>query len=203
MTQEFKLQPVDILVNVNRGTDPWSVAKRWAVGPYSHAFVFLGKMGLLADYRHGRIMRFPMLFESNGRGAVIQSLSNRYGQEVDVMRLRSEYYRRRVGSILREAINLASDSQAYYDYSVIIWHIIPRILFEKLHLPIPLKYQRDEKMICSEAVLEVFLRARIPIVLPHVVPLPGDFVDSLILEEVWHGKLSPDWVATRLHYQAR
>ena len=194
MTNEFKLQPIDILVNTNHGDDPWSVIKRWGVGPYSHVFLYLGEVGIFTDKRMGRIMRFPMLFESNGRGAVIQSLSTRYGQEVVVMRLRSVYYRRRTPSVLREAIALASDPQAYYDYLCIVRFVLPRIFCEKLHLPIPLSWQRDAKQICSEAVLEIFLRARIPILLPYIVPLPGDFVDSLILEEVHCGKLSPEWV---------
>ena len=34
----FKLQPVDILVNVNDRNDPFSTIKRWAVGPYEHVF---------------------------------------------------------------------------------------------------------------------------------------------------------------------
>lgn len=194
---EFKLQPGDILVNVDRGKNPISVIKRWAVGPYSHVFMYLGKVGIVVTLRQPRILRFPMLFESNGRGVVIQALSNRYGQEVVVMRLKSEFDRRRIPRVLEEAIKLASDERSYYDYSVIVWHIIPRLIFEKLGLTPPLKYQRDERMVCSEAVFEAFHRAKlIDILLPYCTPpLPGDFVtDSLLLEEAWGGTLSEEVV---------
>lgn len=191
---EFKLQPVDILVNVNRKNDPWSRIRRWAVGPHSHAFLYMGKLRIVVHRRQGKILRFPMLFESSGRGVGIQNLSNRYGQEVVVMRLKAEYWKK-IPRILTEAIKLASDPHAYYDYTVITLHIIPKVILEKLHLPIPLRYQRDERMICSEAALEVFLRARVPVLPKNVVPLPGDFVTSTLLEEVWVGKLCEEVVS--------
>lgn len=134
-----------------------------------------------------------MLFESNGRGAILQNLSNRYGQEVVVLRLKPEY-QKKIPRVLTEAVKLASDPQAHYDYSIIALHIIPKVILEKLHLPIPLKYQRDEKMICSEAVLEVFLRAKVPVLPKDVVPLPGSFVESDLLAEVGQGILSEDWL---------
>ena len=78
--RHFRLEPVDILVNVNERSDPYSIVKRGALGnPYEHIFMYLGKVGILVNRRQQRILRFPMLFESNGRGVVIQSLSNRYG----------------------------------------------------------------------------------------------------------------------------
>jgi hypothetical protein len=109
----FKLEPVDILVNVNDRQGPLSTIERWAVGPYSHVFMYMGQIEILVG---NVILRHPMLFESNGRGVVIQSLSNRYGQKVVVMRLKSEFDRRRIPLVLEEAIKLASDPQAYYDY---------------------------------------------------------------------------------------
>ena len=185
----FKLEPVDILVNVNDRNDPYSVAKRWCVGPYDHVFLYLGQMAILTD---SVVLRHPMLFESNGRGVVLQSLSNRFTQKVVVMRLKSEYDRRRIPCILEEAIKLASDEKAYYDYYCLPLHIIPRILHEKFGMPIPVKYHRDERQVCSEAVNEVFIRGRLVDILPAgIVPLPGDFVsDSPLLEEVWRGSLS-------------
>ena len=137
-----------------------------------------------------------MLFESNGRGVVIQSLSNRYGQEVIVMRLKSEFDKRRIPRVLEEAIKLASDPQSYYDYLCIVRYIIPRLICEKLRLPVPLAWQRDPWHVCSEAVFEVFYRAKLVDILPkNVVPLPGDFTDSLLLEEVWRGSLSEELVS--------
>ncbi len=189
----FKLNSADILVNVNRRNDPFSRVNRWAAGPFEHVFMYLGKVRIITSSQQEKLLRFPMLFESNGRGVVIQALSNRYGQPVIVMRLKSEY-QGKIPRVLKEAVKLASDPQAHYDYTIIALHIIPKVILEKLHLPIPLKYQRDERMICSEAVLEVFLRARVPVLPRNIVPLPGDFVDSLLLEEVWAGILSEEVV---------
>jgi len=194
----FQLQPGDVLVNVNDRGDPLSVAKRWALSsPYEHVFMYLGKVGIFVNRRQRRILRFPMLFESAGRGGVLQSLSNRFGQQVVVMRLKSEHDRKRIPYVLDEAIKLASDPQAYYDYLCIVKFILPRLICEKLGLPVPLKYHRDPWHVCSEAVFEVFYRAKlVDILLPFCVPpLPGDFVtDSLLLEQVWAGILSEELV---------
>ncbi|MBA7681736.1 hypothetical protein ES703_90076 [subsurface metagenome] len=195
MTEEFKLRPGDILVNVNDRNDPFSVIKRWAVGPYEHVFMYMGKVGILVSRRQPKILRFPFLFESNGRGVVLQSLSNRYGQKVVILRLISEHDRRRIPRVLEEAIKLASEPQAYYDYLCVVRYILPRLICEKLGLPMPLKYHRDPWHVCSEAQFEVFYRAKVVDILPPycVPPLPGDFVtDSLLLEKVWAGSLSEE-----------
>jgi len=187
---KFHLEPADILVNLIVGDDPYSVVKRWALGaPYSHVFMYLGKVGILVNRYQRRILRFPMLFESNGRGAVVQALSNRYGQEVVVMRLISEHDRRRIGRVLEEAVKLASDERSYYDYYVIATHIIPQLILEKLHLPIPLRYQRNSAVVCSEACAEAEWRAGLNVLPKDVVPLPGDFVNSPLLCKVWSGVL--------------
>lgn len=194
----FKLEPIDILVNINDRTDPISAIKRWAVGPYSHVFMYMGRLSI---ERSGNVSSYgktvPMLFESNGRGVVLQSLSNRYGQEVVVMRLKSEHDRKRLPYVQDEAIELASNPQSYYDYLCIIRFVLPRIIFGKLGLPMPLSWHRDERQICSEACFEVFYRAKlVDILRPYCTPpLPGDFVtDSVLLEEAQRGILSSEWV---------
>lgn len=192
---DFKLQPCDFLVNGNDGKDLLSVIKRWAIGRYSHVFLYMGELRLVVHRRQGKYLRFPFLFESNGRGAVLQSLTNRYGQEVVVMRLKAEY-RKKIPRVLTEGIKLASDPQAYYDYFCVIRFILPRIICEKLHLPIPLSWHRDPKQICSEFVYEVCYRGGLKKILPTgIVPLPGDFItDSPLLEMAGEGKLSADWL---------
>lgn len=155
--EEFKLEPGDVLVNVNDRSDPYSVIKRWVVGSYDHVFMYMGKVGILVSRRQPRILRFPLLFESNGRGVVLQSLSNRYGQKVVVLRLIAEHDRWRIPKVLEEAIKLASNPQSYYDYLCIASLVFPRLICEKLGLPMPLKYHRNPWHICSEAVFEVFI----------------------------------------------
>ncbi|MBA7698430.1 hypothetical protein ES703_107107 [subsurface metagenome] len=193
---EFKLQPCDILVNVNRKKDILSVIKRWAVGPYSHVSLYLGQMGFFFNRRQGRIMRFPMIFESNGRGCYLRLLSERYGEKVVVMRLNFAYNRRRIPYVITEALQLASDESARYDYWCITRYIIPRIICEKLHLPMPLSWHRDPKQVCSEAVYEACYRGGLAKILSQgVVPLPGDFVvDNYLLECVGCVILSPELV---------
>jgi len=184
---EFKLCPGDILVNVNRRQDPFSVVKRWAMNsPYDHIFMYLGKVQIFATLCQ-REIRIPLLFESFGRGCSLRSLSERYGQEVVILRLKSEHDRERIPYVLWEAIRLASDERARYDYWCIASFIIPRILAQKLHLPLPLKYDRDPFMVCSEAVMEVFLRGRVEILPPDIVPLPEDFLTAPLLDRVYEG----------------
>jgi len=189
----FKLQAADILVNVNNRNDPFSIIKRWVMGsPYDHVFMYMGKLGILVNRRQRRILNFPMLFESNGRGVVIQSLSNRYSQKVVVMRLKPSANGNMVPRVLEEAVKLASDPQSYYDYFCIVRFVLHRLIYNKLRLPIPLSWHRDTMQICSEAVFEVFFRAGLLLLFADsIVPLPGDFVtDSFLLDEVWRGKLS-------------
>jgi len=191
----FKLEAVDVCVNINNRQDPLSSFKRWAMGsPYEHVFVNLGPMTLLLATT---LYVVPMLFESDGNGVIIEPLARRYRQMVVVMRLKSEYDRRRRWQVIEEAIKLAQDPQAQYDYRCISQYVLPRLLCQKLGLPIPLKYHRDRMMICSEAAFEVFYRAKVVDILRAncVPPMPGDFVtDSPLLEEVHRGILTEDWV---------
>jgi len=189
----FKLKAGDFLVNVNRGKNPWAVLRRWASGPYSHVFMYLGELGLKNKWSRYNLVPLDMLFESNGRGVVLQSLANRYGQEVVVMRPEAEDAK--VKKILYQAIKLASEQKAYYDYLCIFSHVLPRLLLEKLGLPVPLSWQRDSRQICSEACLEVCLRADFPLLPADTVPLPGDFgTDSNLLKQVQSGVLCPEWL---------
>ena len=192
----FKLCAGDILVNFSTAGDPWPVIRRWAIGPYFHCFMYMGVLRFGATRYRACAGRVPMLFESNGRGVCLRMLSERYGEEVVVMRLRT--YVRRIPRVLREAIKLASDEKSYYDYLCAVKYIIPRIIWEKLHLPLdrmPLAWHRDPKQMCPEALLEICLRAGVPVLPNDVVPLPGDFVtDSDLLEEVGRGKVLEEWV---------
>ncbi|GAI66675.1 unnamed protein product, partial [marine sediment metagenome] len=104
----FRLSPGDIVVNINAGNDPWSVIRRWLAGRYSHCFLYMGMVRLGATRYRACAGRVPMIFESYGRGASLRMLSERYGEDVVVMRLKPEY-RRRTPKVLREAIKLASD----------------------------------------------------------------------------------------------
>ncbi len=194
----FRLQPCDILVNVNDRGDLYSRVKRWGVGPHDHVLLYLGRIGLFIDHRQRRILRIPMMFESvPAQGVCLRQLSERYGEKVVVMRLKSEHDRRRIPNVLLAAIDLASDDSTKYDFICIPLHIIPRILHEKFGMPIPVKYHHNEWHVCSEGVQVVFIRGRLYEILGPlcVPPLPGDFVtDSPLLENIWGGILTSEIV---------
>lgn len=191
MTQEFKLQPCDTLVTINDRRDPLSTVKRWLIGPYSHVYLYLGRV-YITNYMAKPL---PFLFESNGRGVSLRLLSERYGERVVVMRAKYNWVEAKLPQVISEAIKLASKANSYYDYMCIVKYILPRLICEKLGLPMPLSWHRDEFQICSEAVNEVYHRANIDLLPQDVVPLPGDFItDTPILEQVHQGELSPRWV---------
>lgn len=191
----FKLEAGDILVDINDGKDVFSLLKRWAIGPYEHVSLYLSMVRLFVGRGQDSVIKVPMLFESIGRGVVLRSLFEKYSNRVVVMRLKSEHDRRRIPHVLVEAIKLASDPQSYYDYLCIPRFILPRLICQKLGLPIPLSWYRDPWHTCAEAVLEVFYRAKLVDILPRgLVPLPGDFVSSSLLEEAWRGQLSGEMV---------
>ena len=137
---DFKLQSGDTLVEVNEKGDPFNRVKRWALGsPYDHVFLYLGYL----RYRTFS-EKFPLLFESEGRGVGIKGLSYRYGHRVLVLRLDVENLEdvcrelHRVELLLDEAVRMAADTQAYYDYLCIARNILPRLLYEKLGIPVQL-----------------------------------------------------------------
>jgi hypothetical protein len=188
--KDFKLKPCDILINIDTSDDWLSRVERWLLeSPFTHVFMYLGRVHI------GPIgsVTFPMIFESSGRGCQLLSVYNHINEEVLVMR---PYSHETQDEIIYQAVNLASDLQAYYDYYCIAKFVIPQAILRKLGLErfIPLAYQRDARMICSEACAEVFWRAGIDILPKDVIPLPGDFAYSPILELVKEGKLSEEWL---------
>ncbi len=170
------LKPMDILVNVNHRKDIFSRIKRWASGPYEHVFIFLGMVGMSkAGIEH------PMIAGSIGRGFCLRSLSVRYGEEVQIMRIRPEVYDSDlVRSLFRASLELASNPRAYYDYAAILRFVLPRLVLQRLGIKLPGKWARDGRHICSESIQYLFERSGLSVVelLPGVIPLPEDFVNS-------------------------
>jgi len=174
----FTLEFGDILVYVDEGTGFTSSISRWAIGRYNHVSMYIGEA-------FGDI---PFIYESNGRGASIVSLQHQTGRLVTVMRPQML-----MENVVNKAITIASDPQSYYDYLSYVTNCLPRVLMEKLPwLPLPLKYQRDIFLICSEAVAEAFWRVGIDILPKDIIPLPGDFVKALMLDPVYEGRLLED-----------
>ena len=180
----FKLAICDTLLHVNESSGWTSAISRWGIGKFGHVSIFVGAA-------FGEV---PFVFESTGRGAAFHSLRSMTGELVCVMRPLISSSKKQW--VISNAIELANDPQAYYDYFTIVKSCIPRVLKAKLPYPfnllIPVKYHRDVMVICSEAVAEVYWRAEIPVLPRDVVPLPGDFETSSVLERVAEGRLFED-----------
>ncbi len=173
------MNPCDILVCINDRKDLFSRIKRWVMGRYEHVEMYLGD----------KFYDIPLLYESDNRGVVIQNVAHQRGRKVRVMRL--ELTVRKRARLVRTAVRIASDSRSYYDWIGLIRFAALRVLREKIHKNWSLKlYQRDPKMICSEAVAEIFWRNKIDILPKDIVPVPADFAkDSQTLEFVAEGNL--------------
>jgi hypothetical protein len=171
MTQEFKLQPADVLVDINEENDLYSKLDRWALGsPYTHVRLFCGTPYASMP---------PLFYESiPTKGATFTNAFDSLGQKVVVMRLRPEYQSHKP-MVLTEACRIATDPQSRYDFACLPDYILPRLICDKLGIPVPLKYHRDPFMVCSEAVAEPFWRSGLEVLPLDVVPLPGDFVYAL------------------------
>ena len=178
---KFKVEPCDVFLHVVEGDSLFSKLERWAVGNFNHVSMFIGEA-------FGDV---PFLVESDGRGAVIQSLQQKTGQLVWVMRPGIATADKKI--LISEAIKLASDDNAYYDYLAIVRSCIPRVLWEKFpFLPIPPEYIRDQMMICSEAIAEIFWRSGFDILPKDIVPLPRDFEVNFLLTPVARGRIMED-----------
>jgi len=177
----FKPEIGDIFVYVDEGKGFTSTISRWAIGRYNHVSMYIGKA-------FGDI---PFIYESNGRGVSIVSLQHQTGRLVTVMRPQLTDPIKQI--IIYHAMFIASEKKSYYDYLSYVHFCLPRVLKEKFpFLPIPSLYYRDDQMICSEAVAECYWRVGIDILPQDIVPLPGDFVESLILDPVYEGRLLED-----------
>ena len=181
----FKLQPCDVLLFKVKGSGILAWLETVFVGAISHVSLYLGEA--LGGY---------LVFESNLRGASLVDLESEKGRKVKVMRpIQISAGQKQL--IISKARGLASEERAYYDYPVILLSCIPRILKTKFpFLPIPVKYCRDVKVICSEGVAECFWRSYLPVLPKDIVPLPIDFETSPILEPVYEGRILEDIVPT-------
>ena len=165
----MKLEDADVLVDVNTSKDLFHRIKRWFLGnPFTHVRMFYGR-------KRPHSLGEPVFYESRDRGVIFTKARDFLGQKVIVMRLRPDYASYKT-AILQAAWEIATDPHSHYDYLSVPGFLIPRLIFEKLHLPLPLKYQRNPYMVCSEAVAEVFWRSDLNVVPQDVEPLPVDFV---------------------------
>lgn len=183
----FKLETCDVFLFVNESKGWTQDISRWGIGKYGHAAMYVG----FADFG---FRDTPFLFESTGRGCALHSLYHHFGELLLVMRPQVDLESKQW--LIGNAIDLSNDPKAYYDYFTIVKSCIPRVLKAKLPFPfnllIPVKYQRDPMMICSEAVAECFWRAGIGVLPKDIVPLPGDFEESPILQSMYTGRLLED-----------
>lgn len=176
----LRLTPTDILVDVNESRALKHIIERWALGnPYTHVRMYFGDGSDSRSFLSLK-MPFPMFYESVGRGVIFTDVHHSFGQKVVVMGINPDIIDLGLNDtrdqVLSHAYDIATDPQSAYDYMSIPTFLIPRLICEKLGIPLPLKYQRNPIMVCSEAVAEPFWRAGLNVVSLDVEPLPGDFV---------------------------
>jgi hypothetical protein len=185
--EAMKLEPVDVLVCINNEQDPYSRLMRLALGsPYTHVMMF---------YWTPLATMPPLFYEAiPTKGATFTNAYDYIGRTVMVMRLREAYNDLFKPIILHNALEIAISSQTRYDFACVPGFILPRLISEKLGLPLPLKYHRDPFMVCSEAVAEPFWRANLEVLPRDVVPLPGDFTTAYYyFEYITIGNIAEDW----------
>jgi hypothetical protein len=193
-----KIMPLDILVYINDRKDLFSRIKRWAIGPYEHVSIYLGKA-----------WGTPLKYESEGRGVAIKSLASDTGLPVVVMR--ATLTQEEKDKVFISILDICSNSGSYYDYFAVVKYCLPRIIERKFHFKLPTKYKRDSYMICSEAAAEPFWRNYMRVLrcdtlrrsffagnklLEEInttpIPMPSDFVNSDSLKYISIGNIFSD-----------
>ncbi len=144
----------------------------------------------VGDYRHvgmylGQFNGIDMLYESYGRGVVIKNLEAHKGTNIAVFRPKIND----TSCLVSTAFDIAGSDNSYYDYLAICHSCFPRWIYEKTGIKLPSKYIRDDLMICSEAVAEVFWRNGLMILPQDKIPLPSDFASSKLLEFIYTLKI--------------
>ena len=177
----MKLQTLDVLVNINPGKSAWDKVSRWAIGPYNHVSLYLGKWEFsIYENKSVCFLHSDLITESVGRGRLLHSLDDLYGQKVKVMRFKDAYLDAEYVRItLKKAINLSGKYDGWYGYDDIVRDIPARILNEKLGWRFPCRWVPDTRPICSEHVAEILTTPWMSILaeLPAGwIPVPGDFV---------------------------
>ena len=192
MINKIPLQTCDVLVCINDRKDLFSRIKRAAMGRYEHVEMYLG------DTFH----KIPLMVESDNRGVVIQSMKHQEGRHVRVMRVSSILLvevacnagKVNLNKLVKTAVQIASDSRSYYDWFGLVRFAALRVLRNKFGITRPLtyRYKRDPKMICSEAVAEIFWRNKMEILPRDLTPIPADFAFSNHLIYIGEGFLAGD-----------
>lgn len=171
-------KPGDVILMRSEETGLYRKLKDWLLGsPWGHVAIFFDttKRGL------------PLVIESIGRGVMIRALNASEGRYVLVLRHEDEQVALEAA---KEAEHLADNPDSWYDYICITKWVLPRLLLTKLGLPLPLKYQRDQFMICSELVAEAYWNTGFEVLPKNKIPLPSDFAKSPLLSKVWEGALA-------------
>lgn len=215
-----KLEMLDTLVNINEGTSLKDKTYRWAIGPYNHVFVYLGRWDLQRNSKTDppkknikignfsfqpdvhfkeRIYSAPLVTESVNRGRLPRLLSQRYGEKVKVMRLLPEFSEEKlmVRAMIMKAWELSGDLNAWYGYDDIISNVVPRMLNRKFGFKIPLRWIPDNSPICSGHTFDIFsvTNKRVLDIPRNMIPMPEDWVlKNLIQYEAGEIVLGPEYV---------
>jgi len=185
----YKLQPCDVLLFYNEYTDVWNKIYRWGLeSPYTHVLMYLGQWAISRPST-GSEVTIPMIYESVGRGVITRPPFSYVGDKMMILRPYINDTQRE--QIVNNALDIAFALNSYYDY-LTFGNLAVILALQKLHLHIPLAYQRNSSMICTECVAEPFWRAGLYPVSPNRAPIPSDFLNWPDCEKVGLLTVSPE-----------
>lgn len=169
-------KPGDVIVFELQGYGIFKPLVRWLLGSN------WGHIGLFYTYTKRDL---PLIIESIGRGVLIRSLLASEGRKVKVMRCDE------VGlKVAKAAERIADNPGSWYGYLDIPRYVLPRLIWRKITGEREgFGYRRNSFFICSELVAQAFRDADSPLFTGDFIPLPGDFVTSSLLKQIWEGKL--------------
>jgi hypothetical protein len=177
----FKFQPGDIVVYEIEGYGVLKPLVRWLLGSK------WGHVGIFYDYTKRGL---PLTVESIGRGVMISSLLSYQNRSSKVMRWSGDEAEEVGLKVAKAAERIADNPGSWYGYLDIPRYMLPRLIWYKLtKRRFGFGYRKNSHFICSELVAQSFRNAGFPLFKGDFIPLPGDFVNSPRLQEVWSGKL--------------
>lgn len=180
----FKPQPGDVLVYEVTGYGILKPFVRWLLGSK------WGHVGVFFDYTKRDL---PLTIESIGHGVMIKSLLSYQDRYTKVMRWKGDSAKEIGLKVAKAAERIADNPSSWYGHFDIPRYVLPRLVWHKLtKRRFGFGYRKNPLFICSELVAESFHNAGFPLFKDDFIPLPDDFANNPMLEEVWSGKLSPE-----------
>lgn len=177
----INFKPGDVIIFELQGYGIFKPLVHWLLGSK------WGHIGLFYAYTKRDL---PLIIESIGRGVLIRSLLASCGRKIKVMRWQGKDAEQVGLKVAKSAEHIADNPSSWYGYLDIPRYVLPRLIWQKITgKKEGFGYWHNSFFICSELVAQAFRDADSPLFTGNYIPLPGDFVNSKFLKQVWEGKL--------------